>query len=591
MAPPPELSHSAEPPFEQPVILKRSPLWSRSLLWVLMGVTTFAITWASLAKMDEAIPAQGKLEPTGAVKDLQAPVGGVISDIKVQEGQVVKKGQPLVIFDTKTSKDQLKSLQQVKDSLLSETLFYKAQLGQTNAATPRPTTLSPNLATLAESRAALLQEIQLYNAQMSGQGIDRLTPYQRLRLATNGAERDSRENAARLEIDQLTQQLNQTQTRFANAQQQLASAQQQLDISQQQLRQSQALLTNAKQKLAIDERIYNDIKPVAEEGAIAKVQILRQEQEVTQGRSELGRQAADISSRLADISARSAEVLKQRSEGLQLQQEQTRLQLAIQQAQQKFQNTIAQSQQSPQGQISQAEQKLAEIDSQFAKLIVENDKRIQELDGQISQAQQTVKYQIIRAPIDGIVFDLKPKGPGYVIQTSEPILKVVPQDGFVAKVFITNRDIGFIQAPESCKRAIEQNPDAVKPNPDRTDGCMEVDVRIDSFPFSEFGDLKGVLTKIGSDALPPDQINQFYRFPAEIHFESCAAAQARALKGSAPPANGEKMPSQCLPVNNRLVALQSGMSITVNVKTRPRTVISYFIDLLNNKIDSLRSRQ
>ncbi len=37
---------------------------------------------------------------------------------------------------------------------------------------------------------------------------------------------------------------------------------------------------------------------------------------------------------------------------------------------------------------------------------------------------------------------------------------------------------------------------------------MNVDVRIDSFPFSEFGDIKGKVIDIGSDALPPDQNHQ-----------------------------------------------------------------------------------
>jgi len=37
------------------------------------------IVWACVAKIEEAIPAQGKLEPLGAVKDVQAPVGGVES--------------------------------------------------------------------------------------------------------------------------------------------------------------------------------------------------------------------------------------------------------------------------------------------------------------------------------------------------------------------------------------------------------------------------------------------------------------------------------------------------------------------------------
>jgi HlyD family secretion protein len=98
----------------------------------------------------------------------------------------------------------------------------------------------------------------------------------------------------------------------------------------------------------------------------------------------------------------------------------------------------------------------------------------------------------------------------------------VPSDALVARVFITNRDIGFVREG------------------------MEVDVRIDSFPYSEFGDVKGTLTQIGSDALPPDQVNPTFRFPAEI-----------------------TLGDQVIAIDGQPVKLQSGMSLSANIKTRP----------------------
>jgi len=82
---------------------------------------------------------------------------------------------------------------------------------------------------------------------------------------------------------------------------------------------------------------------------------------------------------------------------------------------------------------------------------------------------------------------------------------------------------------------------------------MNVDVRIDSFPFSEFGDVKGQLVWIGSDALPPDQIHPFYRFPAKV-----------------------RLSQQSLLVNGRQVPLQSGMSVSANIKLRHRSVMSIY---------------
>jgi hemolysin D len=90
-------------------------------------------------------------------------------------------------------------------------------------------------------------------------------------------------------------------------------------------------------------------------------------------------------------------------------------------------------------------------------------------------------------------------------------------------------------------------------------------VRVDSFPFSEFGDIKGTLTAIGSDALPPTQVRNFYSFPAKV-----------------------KLNTQMLKVQKRELTLQSGMSLSVNIKTRERTVMSVFTDLFTGEMEGLK---
>ena len=192
--------------------------------------------------------------------------------------------------------------------------------------------------------------------------------------------------------------------------------------------------------------------------------------------------------------------------------------------------------------IADNKKRIAEIDTQLTKAIVENNKRIAEIDSQISQAKMTLKYQEIVAPSSGTVFDLKANTPGFVANATEPVLKIVPQDNLVASVHITNKDIGFVREG------------------------MTVDVRIDSFPFSEFGSLKGKVTWIGSDALPPDQVHPFYRFPATI-----------------------KLDKQSMTVCDKAMLLQSGMSLNANIKIRDRTVMSIFTDTFTNSVEGLKN--
>ena len=124
----------------------------------------------------------------------------------------------------------------------------------------------------------------------------------------------------------------------------------------------------------------------------------------------------------------------------------------------------------------------------------------------------TLKYQVLRSPVDGVVFDLQPKGIGYTGQTSETLMKIVPFNELEAKVEIPSKDIGFVRKG------------------------MKADISIDSFPASDFGVLNGKVNRVGSDALPPDPAKREaeYRYPTTISLDT----QSLIVK------NGAKLPLQ-----------------------------------------------
>ncbi|MCC5670301.1 HlyD family secretion protein [Nostoc sp. CHAB 5784] len=444
---PPSTAPRYVPKFEQPVILRQSRKWSRAILWGLMAVTTGTIIWANLAKIEEAVSATGKLEPTGTVKEIQAPVGGVVKEIYVEDGQQVKLGEHLISLDPTTANAQLDSLKKIRSSLVQENQFYQSQMkgeregeserGRENTLTPSlPHSLTPSLSNemldLTKSRAAIVAENRLYRAQLDGTAsTSGLNIEQKERLISTSLELDARVTAAKLEVDQLSRQLNQTEIKLAAT----------------------------KDTLVMNRGILDNITPLMNDGAISKIQYFKQQEEVRNAQSEID----------------------------QLTQEGLRLQSAINQAQAKLQSTVAISRKDWLTQIADNNKKIAEIDSLLTKAIVENNKNIAENDSQLSQTQMNLQYQSINSPVSGTVFELKTHTPGFVVTFSEPILKVVPDDALVAKIYITNKDIGFVKEG------------------------MTVDVRVDSFPFSEFGDVKGKLVWIGNDALPPDQIYPFYR--------------------------------------------------------------------------------
>ena len=91
-------------------LLRPSKSWLQATIWTLIGTAGFAITWLAMAKTDEVVVAPGKLEPLGSVKDIQMPVGGVVKDILVKEGQPVKANQILLRLDTEADLDLRESL-------------------------------------------------------------------------------------------------------------------------------------------------------------------------------------------------------------------------------------------------------------------------------------------------------------------------------------------------------------------------------------------------------------------------------------------------------------------------------------------------
>lgn len=483
-------NHKKQERVNQSVTIRQSPFWSHAVLWGLLGVTTSAVAWAAIAEFEEAVPTQGKLAPTGAVKEVQAPVAGVVKRVYVKDGQRVSKGERLLSLDPTAAKSKTVSLSKIRQALLQENRFYQLQFSNANGKSSLEATqlkLPEEVASLTKNRLALLAENRVYRAQLSGSTRNAsLTPDEVARVHANWSEVNSRLNAAKLKANQLRQQLEQTQIR----------------------------LSNAKENWAVNNGILTNIEPLTQEGAISRIQYLKQQQEVNTGAAEMRRLTEEV----------------------------TQLEFAISEAEENRRSIMAQFVSQTRMSLAENEKHLADIDGQLNKAIVENDKKIAEIDNEMSEAKLMLNYQDLRAPADGTVFDLQAKSSGFVTTTSQALLKIVPDDALIAEVYITNKDIGFVEEG------------------------MKVDVRVDSFPFSEFGDIKGELIWIGSDALPPTQIEPFYRFPSKI-----------------------KLERQSLMIKNREVLLQSGMSINANIKIRKRSVLSIFTELFATQVDKLKS--
>ncbi|MDI9406332.1 MAG: HlyD family efflux transporter periplasmic adaptor subunit [Chitinophagaceae bacterium] len=157
---------------------------------------------------------------------------------------------------------------------------------------------------------------------------------------------------------------------------------------------------------------------------------------------------------------------------------------------------------------------------------------------QLAEQRQRRDQLVLTTPIAGTVFDLSAKR-GELAGPNKVSLKVVPAGAMQVKIFISNSDIGFIRPG------------------------MLADVRVDSYPFTEYGSLTGKLTRIGVDSLPPDPANPMERFPASVSLDQ----EALVSKG-------------------RRLELRSGMAVTALIKLQKRPVISLITDRFQRFFDS-----
>lgn len=79
---------------------RRGPHWSASLLLISVFVFILAfIFWAMVAELDQVTTGTGKVIPSGKVQVIQNLEGGIVEEILVSEGEMVREGQVILRLD------------------------------------------------------------------------------------------------------------------------------------------------------------------------------------------------------------------------------------------------------------------------------------------------------------------------------------------------------------------------------------------------------------------------------------------------------------------------------------------------------------
>ena len=105
----------------------KAPNKLRIVLWFWILTIVLFIIWASFAKVDEIVRGDGKIIPSGKNQIIQNLEGGIIKDILVSEGDIVKKGQTLIQIQNQKSLSSYEEKTSTIDALHNKIERLEAQ--------------------------------------------------------------------------------------------------------------------------------------------------------------------------------------------------------------------------------------------------------------------------------------------------------------------------------------------------------------------------------------------------------------------------------------------------------------------------------
>ncbi|MBH1943972.1 HlyD family type I secretion periplasmic adaptor subunit [Erythrobacter sp. YJ-T3-07] len=125
-APPPE---DQEPSGLETLIERFRPGGAANLLLVMILLfTVAAVTWAAVTELDRTVRATGRVIPLGRLQVVSNQEGGIVSEILVETGDLVDKGQPMVLLDLTEAGSDLQSKQATLDALNAKIARLEAEI-------------------------------------------------------------------------------------------------------------------------------------------------------------------------------------------------------------------------------------------------------------------------------------------------------------------------------------------------------------------------------------------------------------------------------------------------------------------------------
>lgn len=109
-------------------LLLTTPKSARILLWVIVAFIILSLIWAAFAELDKVTVGQGKVIPSSHLQIVQNLEGGLVKKLLIREGDIVEKGQQLLLIDDTMFRSNFQERIQELTNLQGESVKLKSLL-------------------------------------------------------------------------------------------------------------------------------------------------------------------------------------------------------------------------------------------------------------------------------------------------------------------------------------------------------------------------------------------------------------------------------------------------------------------------------
>lgn len=175
-----------------------------------------------------------------------------------------------------------------------------------------------------------------------------------------------------------------------------------------------------------------------------------------------------------------------------------------------------------------------------------------DLEQQLIKATKRRASMTLFAPADGTVQASAITTVGQVVSAGAELMRIVPDgSSFEIEAYLPNSDVGFVSAGQPAV------------------------IKVEAFPFTRYGVLHGVVSRVATDAIPEPDAQQLEAQPA------------KELQNIIPSGNVQRVQNLVFPVTiapdvttidveGNMQQLSPGMAVTVEIKTGRRRILEYF---------------